>query len=241
MTPIYGAMPPLSGTRKYVDLCLAYHSTTTYIYVLQDSYRSLSAYVEKADTISLKYGGWSYMDSIHISGLFITYLELFVALRWCLETLFVGDLKQKKPPFFNEALKDNYKDLVNNLHIVDTIFWKLRNEIHHSQLPIIEPHAWTVGGEGREEPERIAGLFLPFPKSFKDKQKKVQAEKFFYGSDSGNLGAGARFIYCLNEHYKALTPFHDALLESMEWYSQQEFNRSIEIPLGRHFFISEEL
>lgn len=129
----------LEGPKEFVELCYAYSSTLVYIYTLRDSYESLRSHVEKVDLIYYRYSSWSDLDTIQISGLYISYLELFVGLRWCLRTLFLGDSKKKKKSSFSQTVQQEFRKNEESLPIVDKIFWELRNEIHHSHLSFYNP------------------------------------------------------------------------------------------------------
>ncbi|PZV10221.1 MAG: hypothetical protein DCF21_18730 [Leptolyngbya sp.] len=203
-----------------------------YIYTLQDSYKSLRSHVEKVDLIFYRYGSWSDLDTIQISGLYIPYLELFVGLRWCLRTLFLGDSKKKQKSSFSPAIQTEFRKIEDNLPIVDKIFWELRNEIHHSHLSFLQPSEWSIGGGGRKELERVAGLFLPYtPNALKKNEDTERKIKNFYQTNSTSEMIKVRFIDALNQHYEALLPFHESALKIIQKYSEDKFGRPIQTRL----------
>jgi hypothetical protein len=221
---------------RYEDICSAYYSIQTYVYAYQDSYRSFRAYIEKADTIYPRFGNWGYIDSVNISGLFITYLEIFVGLRWCAKNIFSEDPKQVGL-INEEKYKEAYKAAESNLHIIDRVFWLLRNEIHHSQLTPLRPGTILLNKKG-EIIEAKSGLVLPKPKKIPE-QSKLLIEDYFQNwhkdleiSQSTIRSSGyIPFLIALEKHYATLLPFHNNILLILEAYSQDKYGKSIQIKL----------
>ena len=235
---------PLIGSQKYVDLCFAHYSLLTYIYTLHDNYRKLHSYIEKADILYRRFRSWSYNDSIHLSGFLVTYLEIFVALRLSIKSLFYGDTrpKYKIAPYFEEQdFIELYENSKKNLPVIDDYFWVLRNEISHGRLKPILPRDFTLHGGGREKPEDFSGLYLPTYASDKlTEENKARFDEFKGKNSSFGNYKYVRLIDSVQIHYQAIIEFHDSILRILSDYSIMKFGRSLEMPFNGMAMITKE-
>ncbi len=124
---------------NHSELCEHYYSILTFSYVLEDAYFSLHLDLQRSDNIYSKFSDFGYKSVIELSAKFITYLELFVAMRWCLRELFGSKYGHLEGTLNDIQLKNAFETMESELPIIDAIWWSLRNEIHHSKLPKIRP------------------------------------------------------------------------------------------------------
>ncbi len=205
----------------YRGLCEHYYSILTFSYALEDAYFPLYLDLQRSDNIYSKFSNFGYKSIIELSAKFITYLELFVAIRWCLRDLFGSKVSNSKGTLDDSELKIIFEAMESELPIIDAIWWSLRNEIHHSKLPKIRPAVVSRLGSAKE----FKGHTVPTPQKYEKWVNKLSVQSYIFGEERPT------FIGALTEHYSSITSVHSSCLILLINKSTAMFGKGIEFTL----------
>jgi len=206
---------------EYRDLCEHYYSTLTYNYALEDAYNSLRLDLQRSDRIYNDFQSFGYKSVIELSAKFITYLELFVAMRWCLRELFGSKINNCNGQLNDQELRNTFENLETQLPIIDGIWWSLRNEIHHSKLPKIRPVIASRLGSNEE----FKGHMVPTPKKYEKWVNEKTVQEYFFGEKRPT------FIEALDQHHKSINSIHNICLHLLIEKSKNLFGKGIEFSI----------
>lgn len=209
---------------EYRLLCDHYYSVTTYSYALQEAYSLLKLDLEKSDEIYRMYRSHGYKSSLETTTRFITYLELFVGMRWCIRELL--GYKKEVGLLEDASVKIDLAALEDGLPLIDTIWWTLRNEMHHSLIPKLRPtETARLSGDMSKPIRANYGFNAPQPRTYPNWINPEAIKKYFLGE------AMRTFSDSLSEHYSAISPLSEFAQAKLLEKSERDFGKGIEFAI----------